>query len=322
MTSLVPAGNIRTQAPALHFITRHMQRRKFLHQSLGLAAVSVLAGPIPLLAGVQSPRLAGSRLKLALNAYSFHSSLSSGKMTLHDLVDYCATHAIDGVDPTGYYFPGYPAVPSDDYIYGLKRRAYINGVTINCVGVRSDFAATDAAVRRQHVALVKNWVDVASKLGGSVVRVFAGSRVPAGHSFEQVMEWMVPALQECASYGAQRGIIIGVQHHNDVLKTAAETIRVVDAVGSEWFKVILDVGSLRQGDPYAEIEKLVPYACTWQVKEKIYYGDKAVRIDLPRLKAIIDKVGFRGFLPIETLEPGDPKIVVTQFVEQVRKAMF
>ena len=33
-------------------------------------------------------------------------------------------------------------------------------------------------------------------------------------------------------------------------------IRVVKAVNSEWFSVVLDVGSLRQSDPYQEIEKL------------------------------------------------------------------
>ena len=65
--------------------------------------------------------------------------------------------------------------------------------------------------------------------------------------------------------------------------------------------MILDVGSLRQHDVYEEIEKLMPYACTWQIKEQVWYGEKAVPIDLPRLKAIVEKVGYHGFLPIEAL---------------------
>jgi hypothetical protein len=92
-------------------------------------------------------------------------------------------------------------------------------------------------------------------------------------------------------------------------------------VNSEWFHVILDVGSLRQGDPYAEIEKLVPYACTWQVKENVWYGTKQSPIDLLRLRGIIEKAGFRGFLPIEALGQGDPATIVTAFLEKVRKAM-
>jgi sugar phosphate isomerase/epimerase len=111
-----------------------------------------------------------------------------------------------------------------------------------------------------------------------------------------------------------------MQHHDDFLKTAAETIRLVDAVKSDWFTVILDVGSLRQGDPYAEIEKLLPYASNWQVKEHVWYGTKKVEIDLPRLRKIVDKIGYRGFMPIEALGAGDPKEVVKTFLGQVRKA--
>jgi sugar phosphate isomerase/epimerase len=131
---------------------------------------------------------------------------------------------------------------------------------------------------------------------------------------------MIPAFQECAEYGSKRGVIVGLQHHDDFLKTADETIRVVQAVKSEWFSVILDVGSLRQGDPYAEIEKLLPYASNWQIKEHVWYGTKKVDIDLPRIRTIIDKVGYRGFTPIEALGPGNPEEVVTAFLNRVRKA--
>ena len=111
-----------------------------------------------------------------------------------------------------------------------------------------------------------------------------------------------------------------MQHHDDYLKTADETIRMVKAVDSDWFSVILDVGSLRQGDPYAEIEKLLPYASNWQIKEHVWYGTKKVEIDLPRLRALIEKIGYRGFAPIEALGEGDPKQVVNVFLAKVRRA--
>jgi sugar phosphate isomerase/epimerase len=242
-------------------------------------------------------------------------------MTLDDVIDYCAMHNIDGVDTTGYYFPGYPNVPSDEYIYNLKKKAYLSGVTINGTGVRNDFTLPDASSRKGHIQLVKDWTRVASKLGANVIRVFSGRELPKGYTFDQVLDWMIPAFKECADYGKKHGVIVGLQHHDDFLKTADQTIRVVKAVNSEWFSVILDVGSLRQGDPYEEIEKLLPYACTWQIKENVWYGQKSAPIDLARVRAIIDKVGFRGFLPIEALGQGDPQAVVTSFLEKVRKAM-
>ena len=265
-------------------------------------------------------RRAGTRIKIGLNAYSFNKPLMAGKMTVHDVVDYCAKQNIDGVDMTGYYFPGYPNVPKDELLYSLKRHAFLNGVTITGTGVRNDFALTDPSSRRGHIQLVKDWVDVAAKLGSDMVRVFAGKELPKGYTFDQVLEWMIPAFQECAEYGKKNGVIIGLQHHDDFLKTADETIRVVKMVNSDWFSVILDVGSLRQGDPYAEIEKLLPYASNWQIKEHVWYGTKKVDIDLPRIRAIIEKVGYRGFTPIEALGEGDPAEVVTTFLKKVRKA--
>jgi len=270
--------------------------------------------------GGEVQRRAGTRIKIGLNAYSFNKPLMAGKMTVFDVVDYCASQQIDGVDMTGYYFPGYPNVPKDEVIHKLKRHAFLNGVTITGTGVRNDFALTDASSRRGHIQLVKEWVDVAAKLGSDMVRVFAGREVPKGYTFDQVLQWMIPAFQECAEYGQKHGVIVGLQHHDDFLKTADETIRVVRMVNSEWFSVILDVGSLRQGDPYAEIEKLLPYSSNWQIKEHVWYGTKKVEIDLPRIRAIIDKVGYRGFTPIEALGEGDPAEVVTAFLAKVRKA--
>lgn len=306
--------------------TNRHPRRDFLLRTVGaaVAATSMLpAAPAPT-HGVK--RLPGTRLKLGLNAYSFNHELRSGQMTMNDVIDFCAEHAIDGVDMTGYYFEGYPDVPSDETVYNLKRYAFLNGVTISGTGVRNDFALTDPTSRKGHIQLVKDWVDVAAKLGSDVVRVFSGKRVADGVTFDETLEWMIPAFQECAEYGSQRGVIIGLQHHDDFLKTADETIRVVEEVDSEWFSVILDVGSLRVHDVYDEIEKLVPYSSTWQVKEQVWFGDKEMPIDLPRLKDIIDRTGYRGFLPFEALGR-DPDAAtrrkrVARFMEQINEVFF
>ncbi len=287
-----------------------MRRRQML---AGLAASPLAAAPTVI-------RQKGTRIKIGLNAYSFNKPLMAGTMKLADVIDYCADQGIDGVDLTGYYFPGYPNVPSDQYLYALKRRAFVNGVTITGTGVRNDFALVDPSSRRGHIQLVKDWVDVAAKLGADMVRVFSGRELPKGYTFDQVLQWMVPAFQECARYGADRGISIGLQHHDDFLKTADETIRLVKAVDSDWFSVILDVGSLRQGDPYEEIEKLLPYATNWQIKEHVWYGTRKVDIDLPRLRSLIERGGYRGFTPIEALGEGDAREVMNAFLAKVRRA--
>src|SRR5207247_1458094 len=103
-----------------------MQRRGFLTRSMGIAA-ALSARPKPALAIGEVKRRRGAKIKIALNAYSFNRLLTAGNMTLDDVIDYCAEHDIDGVDTTGYYFTGYPKIPNDEYIYNLKKKAYLNG---------------------------------------------------------------------------------------------------------------------------------------------------------------------------------------------------
>ncbi|HWC95567.1 MAG TPA: TIM barrel protein [Candidatus Sulfopaludibacter sp.] len=294
-----------------------MDRRKFLGRTAGMAAAAALpvsAEP------AKVARESGVKLKLGLNAYSFDKALRDGSMTLADAVHFCAQHNVDALDPTGYYFPGYPTVPPDEYIYGLKRTAFVNGVALSGTGVRNDFAVADAAARTADVQMVKNWILVASKLGAPVIRVFSGRARPAGHSFDEAVAWMVADFKECAAFGRDHGVVIGLQQHNDFLKTADETIRVIEGVGSDWFGSILDIGSLRSGDPYAEIEKLVPYAVSWQIKENVGRDGKDEPTDLAKIKAIIDRSGYRGYVPFEALGSGDPKVKVTGFLEKIRKA--
>jgi len=153
-----------------------------------------------------------------------------------------------------------------------------------------------------------------------VIRVFSGGARPAGHSFDEALAWMAADFKECAEFGKQHGVVVAVQQHNDFLKTAAETIRAVDAVGSDWFGCILDIGSLRSGDPYAEIEKLVPYAVSWQIKENVGRDGKDEPTDLAKIKAIMDRSGYRGYVPFEALGGGDPRVRVASFLQKIRQA--
>ncbi len=80
-----------------------------------------------------------AKIKLSCNLYSFNGPLRSGEMTLEQAIDFCAELGFDAVDPTGYYFPGHPAPPTDAYVHALKRRAFLNGLGVSGTGVRNDF---------------------------------------------------------------------------------------------------------------------------------------------------------------------------------------
>ncbi len=241
-------------------------------------------------------------------------------MNLDDLLEFCATNNFDAVDLTAYYFPGYPNVPTDDYLYHIKQKAFKLGLEISGTGVRNDFTDLDATKRKESVLLVKNWILAAEKLGAPVIRVFSGTADTKGKSREEVVNYMVQDLKECAEFGKQHGVVVAIQNHNDFIKTADQAIEIIQKVNSDWFGLILDIGSFRT-DPYNEIAKAIPYAVNWQLKENLYVNGVEQKTDLDRLMKIIQPSGYRGYLPIETLGEGDPKVKVPVFLKEVREAM-
>src|SRR5258708_30903550 len=112
-------------------------------------------------------------------------------MTLERALDVCAELGFDAVDPTGYYFPGYPEAPPDRFLYEIKKRAFRLGLDISGTGVRNDFTAADRAKREADVALVKRWVDVAGKLGAPLGRARARPPAPPGHSVAEATRRVV-----------------------------------------------------------------------------------------------------------------------------------
>jgi len=247
-------------------------------------------------------------------------------MTLFDLVDWCATQNIDAVDVTGYYFPGYPEVPTDEYIYELKRRAFKLGVDISGTGIRNNFASPDPAVRKADVERAKKWIIVAEKLGAPVLRLFAGE-IPKGYEnkWDEVAGWMIACYKECAAFGARHGVMIGIQNHGDMLQTAEQCIKVVTAVNSEWSGIILDTGNFKVGDPYTDIEAVIPYTINWQVKESVFGLGSAIKTDIPRFIKILKRSNYRGYIPVETLvvkdKPYDPYVLVANLMNDLKKAM-
>jgi sugar phosphate isomerase/epimerase len=302
------------------FRSINLRRRRFLAQSAKFAALlgTAVASATPQRIHHWVTRDSGVRVKIALNAYSFDEQLRKGTMTLEGLIDFCAEQGLDALDATGYYFATYPRVPTDETIYRLKRKAYLNGVAISFTGVKNDFTLPSVTARQKEVQLVKDWIVVASKLGAPMIRVFTGPAQPHAYTFEQVVEWMIPNFRECADFAKTQGVIIGLQNHEDFIRTADQVIRIVKEVNSEWFASILDIGSLRKYDVYQEIEKLLPYAASWLIKENVWYGEKPVPVDLHRIKVIIDRQGYRGYLPILTLGEGDPAGKVIKMARDIR----
>jgi sugar phosphate isomerase/epimerase len=298
----------------------HLNRRQFIATSAMASGMAFC--PSELLFPMDKiKRLSKPKVRIGLNAYSFNDPLIAKTMTIGDMFEFCANLGIEGVDLTGYYFLSYPVVPTDEEIYQTKRKAFLLRQDISGTGVRNDFTIPDKDKRRKEVQLVKDWVIVAEKLGAATLRVFAGPSMPEGFTRQQVLDWMVDDMKECADYAGKHGIMIALQNHNDFLKTADQIEELMKRVDSEWFGLMIDIGSFQTNpDPYKEIEQLIPYAISWQIKENVYVNKKETKTDLSKVADIIRRSTYRGFLPIETLGKGDPKTKITAYYKEIKEA--
>ncbi len=320
-------------------------RRTFCKQAgllplVAAAGIPITSAPTSALSDATAiKRAGGSHLRISLNAFSFNALLranaedSNKGLDLFGLCDFCAKHDFDAIDLTGYYFPGYPNVPEDSYIFKLKRHAFDRGLEISGTGVRNDFATADKAIRQEGVQLVKSWIEVAAKLGAPVIRAFVQTFGPfhtwqkasGGADRDTVVGWIADALRECAEHGQKFGVIVGVQNHGDFVKTGEEHIDLISRADHEWCGALVDTGKYKTDDPYADIAFTAPYAVNWQVKQAMGSGGDAPPMDMLKLMTIIRKSGYRGNVPIETLPlkraDYDPFVEVPMVLKKVREAM-
>ncbi len=311
-------------------------RREFL----GSAAAAVLAAGLPAIAQTPIRRTGKARFSPALNAYSFLEQLTINRsdpskgIDLFGVCDFCATHDIDAVDLTGYFFPGYPQPPADAYISRIKRHVHDSGLVISGTGVKNDFATADRSVRANGIALTKTWIEVAARLGAPVLRVFAGptmggirdwKEAAGGASRDDVEKWMADDLRVCAEFGEKWGVLVAVQNHGDFLNTGAEHLSVLKRVDHPWCGALVDTGKYLTTDPYADIADVAPHAVNWQIKETLGSSLKSPPADFRKLARIIEGSGYRGFVPIETLAMGrkdyDPAAEVLKVLSALREAI-
>lgn len=266
-----------------------------------------------------SGQFSPEKFRLSLNAYSFDKPLRAGTFTISDMLDFCSETGFDGVDLTGYYFPGYPAVPSDDYIFSVKKKSFLLGLYINGTGVRNDFTWSDPQKRNEEKKLVKDWIVVAQKLGAPSIRIFSGNLSKESYTWKERAKWIADDIRECAEYGKEHGVMIALQNHNDFIRNASEVEELLKLVDSKWTGLMLDIGSYHTDDPYDDIARTSKYAISWQLKENVFINDKQVETDYSRIIDIVRQCKYKGYLPLETLGEGDPAVKIETLLKKVRK---
>lgn len=299
-----------------------MTRRELFGWTAGaIAAGSAnLASHRPAKAIPPFARSRPSHMKLSLAAYSYRDYLTgkkSPKLDLFDFVNLAADMALDGVEPTSYYFP---RDVTSDYLDRLKLHAFSLGLDISGTAVGNNFCLPPGPKRDEQITLVQRWIDNAAELDAPVIRIFAGN-VAKGTTEEQAVAWAIDGIKNVLPYAAKKGIVLALENHGGITATPAQILKVVSAIDSPNFGVNLDTGNFRGSDPYAEIAQLAPYAMNVQVKTEIQRGNGHPKeeADLARIVGILRDAHYSGYVVLEYEAAEDPIKAIPTHTKTLRK---
>ncbi len=297
-------------------------RRSFLHTSLGALSVSALPAIEPI------KRAGKSRMQLGLAAYSFGKYFKFMRdkeqkpqpgheaWSVFDFVDWCADHNIPGAEVTSYYFP--PDV-DEKFLLALRHRAFIRGVQLTGTAIGNSWAFPKGEKLDENIALTKKWIDYSALMNAPHIRVFAGAP-PKDVNFDEAMANCIAAYQECLDYAATKGIFLGVENHGGLVAEPANLLKIVQSVKSDWAGINFDSGNFHTEDPYADLERIAPYAVNVQLKMEIKKAGatKSEPSDVKRVIEILRAANYQGWFTLEYEMAEDPFQRVPEIIEMLR----
>jgi L-ribulose-5-phosphate 3-epimerase len=293
-----------------------MNRRDVLKSFSIAAAAGVTAGAAP--APAQKLVVPGkSRIRTAICAYSYREALAKKTMTYEDLVDVAVDNGIDGLDLTVYWFP---ETGVDKFLLSLRRKAYLSGVELTSISIRTECCQKDVEARKKEAAWISQWVDIADRVGASHIRVFGGT-VPKGSTEDEGATWVGDVLKRAADYAGSKGVFLGLENHGGITLYAKRVVSIVEAVNHPWVGINLDTGNFRS-DPYGQIEMCLPYAVNSQFKVSVSTDDgKREDCDWDRIVQMFTKAGYKGYVALEYEESENVAVAVPRYLKALREVV-
>lgn len=303
-------------------------RRGFLGASA--AAVASLPSGLPATDGPSEPlRL----VRFGVSTYSFWQ-FREEPAPIERCIDDAARMGFDGVEILQVQMAG---DESNGRLQKLKRQAHALGLALCGFSTHQGFVSPDPAVRKVNVDKTLRSIDLAYQLGIATMRVNTGrwgtvksfDELMAkqgieprleGHTDDEAFGWVIASLEQCLPRAEECGVVLGLENHWGLGRTAAGVMRIVDAIDSPWLRVTLDTGNFFD-DQEAQWTRLAPAACF--VQAKTYFGGGkwyTLDIDYPKVAAILREARYQGWVSLEFEGKTAPAEAVPKSLAMLKEA--
>jgi sugar phosphate isomerase/epimerase len=270
---------------------------------------------------------------IAVSTYSFWQFRRNDMRDIGKCIDTAAAMGFDGVEILHRQMES----EENGYLQALKRRAFANGLDLCGFSTHQSFVSPDKAARDRNIEHTKLCIELAYRLGIPTIRVNTGGwgtvkdfnelmrqkgiepRIE-GYSDDDGFGWVIDSLEQCLKKAEECGVVMGLENHWGLGRTAAGVLRVVNAIGSPWLQVTLDTGNFLE-DMYEQMEQLAPRAIL--VQAKTYFGGGTwytLDIDYDRVAAMIRRHNYSGYISLEFEGQEDPLTGIPKSLQLLRQA--
>ena len=310
-------------------------RRKFIQKSAMFAAGAGIT-----ISNTQAGELTKPatkkirRNRIGVSTYSFWQfNGPKDNFPIEDCIEKAAEMGFDGIEFLLYQMQS----EDNSYLQKLKRQAFHAGLDIMGFSTHQGFVFPDKTKRDEEIKKTIHQIELAYKLGIPTMRLNTG-RWGTTKSFDDLMankgiepnlegytddegfSWVIDAIEQCIPTAEKCGVVLGLENHWGLGRTAEGVLRIVNAIDSPWLQITSDTGNFLENQ-YKQLEMMAPK--TFLIQAKTYFGGGkwyTLDIDYNRVAEIFRKVNYRGYVSIEFEGEADPMVAIPQSLEMIRNA--
>jgi len=223
------------------------------------------------------------------------------------------------------------------YLQSLKKRAFHAGLDIMGFSTHQGFISPEKEYREENIKKTIHQIELAYQLGIPTMRLNTGrwgtiksfddlmankgiEPVLEGHTEDEGFKWVIDAIQECLPTAEKCGVVLGLENHWGLGRTAEGVMRIVNEIDSPWLMVTADTGNFLENS-LEQLEMLAPK--TFLIQAKTYYGGGkwyTLDIDYDAVASIFRKHKYMGYVSLEFEGSESPQTAIPKSLEMLRKA--
>ncbi len=270
---------------------------------------------------------------IAVSTYSYWRYRPDTKLTIEQCIELAAEAGFDAVEILHVQMED----ESNATLQRIKQKAFRLGLGLCGLSTHQTFVSPDEDVRQQNIDHTIKCIELAYALGIPTIRVNTG-RWGTSKSFDELMAnrgieprldgytdedgfgWVIDSLEKCLPAAERCGVVLGLENHWGLGRTASGVLRVINDIKSPWLRATLDTGNFLE-DQYEQYQQLAPEAVF--VQAKTYFGGGTwytLDIDYDRVASILSEVDYRGYISLEFEGKENHETAIPKSLELLRKA--